>query len=178
MSGIKNNVVIPVNVMFQPSNFNENLYYTLIQLARKKNNNKLVDIAGVLHVIINIRKILVPSITNKLIRNCDDGSSRFHFDIVVTTFTPTVNDHITCKISMISSDFIEGVFENKTPIYFLVVIDSDNINHDVFDIIENEVVVRSTNYRLQKGDNIEIQVDNIKENVLDLVIFSKLINIR
>jgi DNA-directed RNA polymerase subunit E'/Rpb7 len=176
---IYTNIIISGDVVLEPMYQDKNIFNHILKKCKEKYNNRVKDLEGELIVIINILSIDHINISNKILRNNNDGASRYYVNMNCIIFKPQVTQNLNCKICSMNTDFIEAQYTiHSSPVKFLIIIEDSTINNEKFNLgSDNSLIHRETGKLVETNDIIVVNVDSILQNMVDIVIFAKLLDL-
>ena len=174
---IYSNIIINGNVVITPELQDKNILNHIIRKCKEKYNNKVIEIEAELNVICSIVSIDTTKISNKVLRNNNECSTMYFVNMYSNVFKASISQNLVCKIVNINSEFIEAHLTlSGTPVIFLIMLDESNINTSLFTVSNDTVKHLATNKNLQQNDLLIISVESINQNMINIIIFGRLLD--
>ena len=170
-------VVLPGNIILDPSKYNNYIRVNIFDACVKKYTGKIIQIQDKYAVITRIKNIKQNSITSKNNRNSNLSSMRIYFKMVVSIFYPLEENEIECTVSSLNTDYIEASIYSTKKVVLIIFIDDTNINKSNMYIKNSKIFNKTTQKPIGLGDSILCKINTIMPNIPDLFIFAQIENI-
>lgn len=175
---IYSNIVINGNVVITPELQDKNILNHIIRKCKEKYNNKVIEIEGELNVICSVTSINTTTLTNKVLRNNNECSTMYFVQMYCSVFKAMLTQNLVCKVININNEFIEAhITLSGTPVIFLIMLDETNVNTSLFTISNDNIRHIPTNNVIQPNDLLIISVESINQNMTNIIIFGRLLDI-